>query len=177
MSQTSSHRRQTTTGTSAGTFTGSVCKQMRAQLSITQDEVAELAGVSVRCLRKFELCRVRTRRATAVAILGALRRVRAQMTELAPAPLLKVLAALAIGLSFPPALFLIALLFPLAGCSAGGVVHVGALAGILVSLIACVIALRFVPSDRQPPRPTGPPPANSPPPPPFPSQLETAHAP
>lgn len=74
MTETAWHRREEMTGTLTGTFSGHGCREKRAQLQVTQEQLAVVAGVSVRCLRKFERGGVRTRAVTVEALFGALQR-------------------------------------------------------------------------------------------------------
>lgn len=68
------HRRRRRTGKATGKLEGSQCRKLRARLQVTQDELAEIAGVSVRCLRGFERGSVRTLTVTVEAVFGALQR-------------------------------------------------------------------------------------------------------
>ena len=56
------------------TFNGSRCRRARCQLGVSQKRLADIAGVSERCLWSFEQGLVRPHSSTVEAVFGALRR-------------------------------------------------------------------------------------------------------
>lgn len=60
--------------TSARTFGGARCRRIRCKLGVSQRVLAEVAGVSLRCLGKFERGYVKAQRSTVEAVFGALER-------------------------------------------------------------------------------------------------------
>lgn len=68
------HRRRRATGHFAGHFSGARCRKERCRLGVTQLHLALIAGVSERCLRRFEQGVNRPHRSTVEALFGALHR-------------------------------------------------------------------------------------------------------
>ena len=70
------HSRRRATGQIKGHLNGKGCREARLDLDITQAELAEVAGISERSLRRFEMGTIRTRPVTVEALFGALGRFR-----------------------------------------------------------------------------------------------------
>ena len=75
------HSRRRAIGRISGNFSGDRCREERLELEVTQAELAECSGVSLRALRMFERGGHRARPATIESLVGALHRF--QRSELA----------------------------------------------------------------------------------------------
>ena len=68
------HSRRRAIGRISGNFSGDRCREERLELEVTQAELAECSGVSLRALRMFERGDHRPRPVTLEALFGALRK-------------------------------------------------------------------------------------------------------